>query len=330
MKKIVLLFSIFPLMFTSIFAQDSAEKLVQLKKLNQQTIVYYQQGNLKEATKTAQEVLELSKEIYGNEDVQTAVSYYNLGEIYKARKKYDEAAENLQVSLNIYQKQPEQYEEKIAQILESLGVVLTLDGKFNEAQSVIEDSVKTAEEAFKGQDRKLLSYYKTANYFYMFAKKYEKAANFFGKRYKATKKVYGEESNEIEDIENELDCYLSKFDSESKKQFRTIYRNAKTDDEEKKLKDDSDKDVEVVNGKAISLPKPVYPYTSRRMGVRGEVMVRVLINENGDVIKAKAFCGGDELLRDSSEKAALKAKFRPTTLSGVPVKVSGIITYVFN
>jgi TonB family protein len=86
----------------------------------------------------------------------------------------------------------------------------------------------------------------------------------------------------------------------------------------------------VVNGKATSLPKPTYPEEARKSRLSGTVGVRVLIDESGNVISAKAESGVDNLsLRTAAENAAMQAKFSPTTLSGKPVKVSGIITYNF-
>jgi Gram-negative bacterial TonB protein C-terminal len=81
----------------------------------------------------------------------------------------------------------------------------------------------------------------------------------------------------------------------------------------------------VVNGKAVSLPKPEFP---SEVHVSGLVNVQVLIDESGAVVKATAVSGAQPL-RASAEAAALKAKFSPTTLSGRPVKVSGVIVYNF-
>ena len=84
----------------------------------------------------------------------------------------------------------------------------------------------------------------------------------------------------------------------------------------------------VLNGKAISLPKPPYPPAARAVGVSGAVSVQVLINENGDVVSASAV-SGHPLLRAAAVEAARGARFSPTKLMGDPVKVSGIITYNF-
>jgi protein TonB len=84
----------------------------------------------------------------------------------------------------------------------------------------------------------------------------------------------------------------------------------------------------VLNGKAISLPKPSYPPIARQAHASGTVVVQVTIDENGNVISAQAV-SGHPLLRAVSVSAARGARFSPTKLSGQPVKVTGVITYNF-
>ena len=83
-----------------------------------------------------------------------------------------------------------------------------------------------------------------------------------------------------------------------------------------------------MNGKAIELPKAVYPEEARKTQAAGTVQVQVLVDETGKVISATAIFG-PEVLRDAAVKAALRAKFKPMIVAGVPVKVSGILTYDF-
>jgi len=84
----------------------------------------------------------------------------------------------------------------------------------------------------------------------------------------------------------------------------------------------------VVNGQATSLPKPPYPPTAKAVRAGGDVNVQVTIDETGKVISAKAI-DGHSLLRPAAEKAAWSARFKPTTLTGQPVKVTGVIVYRF-
>ena len=84
----------------------------------------------------------------------------------------------------------------------------------------------------------------------------------------------------------------------------------------------------VVNGKALSLPKPEYPFEAKQVHAGGTVSVQVLIGEDGKVISAQAI-SGSPLFMFASRRAACGAKFSPTLLVGNPVKVSGVITYNF-
>ncbi|HYX28540.1 MAG TPA: TonB family protein [Pyrinomonadaceae bacterium] len=83
-----------------------------------------------------------------------------------------------------------------------------------------------------------------------------------------------------------------------------------------------------LNGKAVSLPKAIYPDEARKTHEAGTVQVKVLVDEKGEVISAVAVFGPD-VLRDAAVKAAMRAKFKPMIVDGAAVKVSGILTYDF-
>ncbi len=84
----------------------------------------------------------------------------------------------------------------------------------------------------------------------------------------------------------------------------------------------------VINGSAISLPKPPYPPAAKAVRASGAVNVQVTISEDGSVISANAV-SGHPLLRAAAAQAARSAKFAPTLLSGQAVKVTGVIVYNF-
>ncbi len=84
----------------------------------------------------------------------------------------------------------------------------------------------------------------------------------------------------------------------------------------------------VINGKAVNLPKPVYSPAAKAVRADGAVNVRVTVDENGDVVSAEAI-SGHPMLRASAMAAARAAKFKPTILSGKPVRVEGTIVYNF-
>jgi protein TonB len=84
----------------------------------------------------------------------------------------------------------------------------------------------------------------------------------------------------------------------------------------------------VLNGKAVRLVQPPYPPIARSAHASGQVVVQVLIDENGNVVAAHA-TSGHPLLQAAAVNAARSSKFTPTKLSGQPVKVNGVIIYNF-
>ena len=84
----------------------------------------------------------------------------------------------------------------------------------------------------------------------------------------------------------------------------------------------------LINDKAISKPAPVYPRAAVALNMSGTVKVKVLVDEDGKVLTAKAVSGAP-FMRAAAVDAAYKAVFAPTVLGGEPVRVSGVVTYNF-
>ncbi|MFN6963920.1 MAG: energy transducer TonB [Pyrinomonadaceae bacterium] len=88
------------------------------------------------------------------------------------------------------------------------------------------------------------------------------------------------------------------------------------------------KTLGVINGRAKLLPVPTYPPGAVALNLQGKVSVQVAIDEEGVVTSAKAV-DGHPMFRKVAEDAARRARFDPTLLSKVPVKVTGVIVYNF-
>jgi TonB family protein len=84
----------------------------------------------------------------------------------------------------------------------------------------------------------------------------------------------------------------------------------------------------VLNGAAVSLPKPPYPAAAQAVRASGAVGIQVTIDEEGNVISANAV-SGHPLLQQASTAAARQAKFSPTIVDGQKVRVTGVIIYNF-
>lgn len=84
----------------------------------------------------------------------------------------------------------------------------------------------------------------------------------------------------------------------------------------------------LLQGNAINRVQPPYPQIAKAAGAYGPVQVQIMISEDGRVLTAEVL-SGHILLRDASRQAALQWRFKPTILNGVPVPVTGVITFDF-
>jgi TonB family protein len=85
---------------------------------------------------------------------------------------------------------------------------------------------------------------------------------------------------------------------------------------------------QINESRAIKMIKPVYPQTASRAGVGGQVVVDIEMDLEGNVTKAKAV-SGSAFLKQTSEEAALKSKFKPAMVGEKAVKGRAKIVYNF-
>ncbi len=85
----------------------------------------------------------------------------------------------------------------------------------------------------------------------------------------------------------------------------------------------------VVEFKVLKNPAPDYPAIAHTARARGEVVVRIVADEEGRVVAAQAV-GGHPLLQQSAAAAARRMRVSPvTSKDGAPSKVSGVVVYTF-
>ena len=86
----------------------------------------------------------------------------------------------------------------------------------------------------------------------------------------------------------------------------------------------------IIFGKAIHHPAPCYPQAAKAENISGEVQVKIVVDEEGKVIWARAI-NGHPMLHEAATKAACRTRFTPSTLIGrkTRVKAVGVMTYNF-
>lgn len=298
----------------SILAQTDEKET--LKQLNQSIITAYKSGKLDEAQNLAQRALDLSIKMYGEENVETATAYSNLGVILKERKKYKESAANLQKAVEIYQKPSNTEVEKILELLDSLVVIQTLGGMKKEAEMSHLKRIEVVKVAFGEESKEIIKPLLDLAVFYSQVDNYEKSQDYYLKTSALVIKLFGKESKEMETVQ----IYSSYYRGET-----TIRTNDKIYKEYKK------KHTELLGyeqGDPIRLIIPSYPVKAIKEGRQGKIVVKVKIDEQGDVTDAKAIFG-EMFFASVAEEVAKKAKFKPSIKNGKPISVYGYITYKF-
>jgi tetratricopeptide (TPR) repeat protein len=84
----------------------------------------------------------------------------------------------------------------------------------------------------------------------------------------------------------------------------------------------------IINYRATSLPQPSYPEIALYTRPSGDVLIAVVINEAGQVVKSWGQ-DGPPLLQGPAIEVAKRARFKPLMVNGNAVKFSGYLQYTF-
>jgi TonB family protein len=84
----------------------------------------------------------------------------------------------------------------------------------------------------------------------------------------------------------------------------------------------------ILQGKAIERRIPDYPQLARPIHLEGQVVVEVVISPDGRVESVHAVSGHPLFVKAATD-AAWGWRFQPTMIGDVPVRVTGVLTFVF-
>jgi periplasmic protein TonB len=84
----------------------------------------------------------------------------------------------------------------------------------------------------------------------------------------------------------------------------------------------------VLQGRAIARVTPDYPPIAKPIHLEGTVAIEIIISPDGRV-ESTRIVSGHPILAAAADRAARAWRFEPTKLNGVPVRATGVITFVF-
>jgi len=318
------------------------EELKEVQRLKQSVVELFKQGKFDEALPPAQRALEIEKRLLGPTSQRVAVSLNNLAEIHLAKKNYEEAETLFAESLAIFEKAEARNAELIENVLGRLATLRFFKKDYAKAAALLERSLALAGKTSGSDNKRTAETMFELAVIYQKQAHYEKAEPLFLKSLKLKEKLLGVSDEDTVKAMKIFACgnLLSRQDP---KDFRVVDEPF---DENQALVaraycwlgEFEDKCADspgnqfggrqgLLNGRALRLPKPDYPAEARAHGLSGTVFISVLLDEKGNVIKARGVCGGDPVLTGASLGSARGAKFSATLFNGTPIQATGIITY---
>ena len=312
--------------------QDSPAKQ-EADKISIEVVKLFNEKKFDEALLLARRVISIRENELGKNDISVAEAWRNLAYIQLQRKDGKEAETAFEKAFEIYEKnQPlsAQNEKIFVEMLEAVAYYEATDGNFLKAEKKFLRTIELREK-INGKDSLELSLpLLRLGQIYQIKEDYEKAAPVLLRALEIRRNKLKKGNEQIGEAYRDAACVFGKL---GRKDELADIKNElfpKLPDQKSPAIVDNPVGITkgVMNGKALSLPKPAYPREAREKRAKGTVQVQVLIDETGSVVHACAIDGAKELQR-ASEISAYGAKFEPTLLGGKPVKVIGVIVYNF-
>lgn len=308
-------------------AQQSPE-LIEAGRLSVESIKLYGGGKYDEAIAAGARALQIREKALGSKDPLVAFSLANLAVVYTAKGQRQEAINLYQRALRIYENASPPDHVKASTILRNLTQLDMGRGQLAKAEDYLERAVTHLEAAFGKEHGGLIPLLFLMGELHQAQGEYGQAEPFYQRALALEGKNVGAKPDAVDHIQARYACSLWKgghYDKAremGKTEFETLFKRENEPNPNQPILPDQ------INGKALSLPAPKYSADARMARAEGQVVVGVIIDEAGNVMRACAL-RGHRLLLEDSEIAARQARFSRTTVAGQPVRVTGTITYNF-
>jgi TonB family protein len=312
-------------------ALEQSQDATEFARLNAQVSSLSREGKYDEALPVAERVLALAETSFGGDDVRVADALSNLAELRVAKKEYESAETLSRRALVIYEKMIGADSPQVMRTLRRLTVISFRRGNYDTAEELSRRVVALAEAKYGADHIETARAWVNVAETHRLRGEVKKAEEDYARVLGAAEKT--KPAAIPHDVTQALANYLGVLYARGLDDDPTIERINKLLVAVGAEAPPSSRETikgGVLNGHLVYNPSPAYPPEARQARAQGTVIVRVLVDEMGKVINAEAM--GDNFnsaLRRAAERAAWRARFTPTLLSGVPVKVTGTITYNF-
>ncbi|HJU55991.1 MAG TPA: tetratricopeptide repeat protein [Pyrinomonadaceae bacterium] len=304
-------------------AETSSPEVLESMKLSAEVVRLHNEGKYDKALPLAKRALQLREKSLPHGHPLIVDALTNLAEVYAARRDYGTARDYYQRVLTFYeQSPPPQGRATVARVLDNAAYLSYVNLDFDKAENYFKRSLALREELTGAGSLETARAAFNLAEFYRLTREYSKAEPLYQKSIEVRGNALGAKNEEVRKALERYSCVYYARDEMGKwadvaKQFSFLRGNTPAPPDE------------VLNGKAISLPNPVYPKEAKYRKLAGYVVIKIKIDEKGKVISAEDRCGAHPLLVAPSVRAAYDSRFTPTLVEGKPVQVTGLISYRF-
>lgn len=325
MRTICFLFLAGLLLFSSSVSyssQDSSE-LKEAATLTEDALKLFNERKYDEALSKTKKALEIRERLLPRTDPRILNSLVYLGDVYIVKRDFDDAKKVLERAEGILAERSGADNVSRALIWDRLAIIYDKKGDDRKAEELYQQALTAREKSFGPEDRRVAHSLFALGEFYRSKKDFERAAPIYKRALAIYGKLSGIKSADFERTSDGFICLVFENDKQD------INLRELTEIRKRLAPSSSDSDIPNLNGRALTMPKPLYPREARERRLSGIVVVKVTVDENGEVISARDLCQGPPYLSEASVNAARLARFAPTLDAGKPVKVTGVMRYKY-
>jgi len=256
-------------------------------------------------------------------ELKEATDLTNVAVKLLQEQKFDEALKKVKRALEIRERLLPRTDPRVVESLGHAGNLYLATRDYDKAIKTYERLIVIQEEQLGPENIQVADTLYGMGESYRLRRNYDLALS----AYKRSLMIYGRESGvkapafERASIGMRCLAYESKS-ADTSEELEAIRKQFAPPGEQPRVKS-------LLNGKALSLPRPEYPMGVLGPRASGTITVFVEVDEEGKVTSARDVCYGPPDLTAASLKAALKARFAQTILDDKPIKVKGFIQYNF-
>lgn len=306
--------------------QPQANDLAEAERLSEEVVKLYKEARYDEALPLAKRALKIREKALGRDHLLTAAAAVNLAEQYWAKGEYGDAEPHLRRALPAFETASGAQAAVAGRVLDRLATLSASKRDPSEAERFYLRALSAKEKALGPAHEEVVQTLNSLAGFYRANGQPGKAVPLLRRVVGIREGALGTAHPQVGEALQRLSCFLHRDkqkDEAEKVEARAndiLYRAAAAGSEPVALS------REAFDCKMLNNPIPEIPASTGRTSLTARVAV--VVNEAGEVESAR-MVGGDAVLKRSAERAALKARFRPTHVGGRPVKVSGEIVHEF-